>query len=433
TPQLLSLPRHPPTPLQRSPVQGNVLRPEILHERRVLLTDGRLHPALHDALKYQACPDVPGSESLNEELTCLAAWKEGSNRYLVGKAYHFLATSDEDRYRCFVYKSWDNGNETGVRMALSGDATCNGLFSIAGGSMTLILKKVDTSRSGCRFPHWLATPHWHSLDGHMALRVTRRNATLHLAYPRSHQGPVTHTCLEQLGAKEVKQQQQLQIHKIKKSATFVTHVIKGCESGYQCVHVKERDNGVMEMLMGRWSQVDSLACKDQYFDPNSSNYTTFVSSAVEKRQCPVVGRYEVIGTSERRPTGGRRRLGRGYVGEGRRPFTTLDVGCSTIDTLVIGNACSSSEYSCIGWWQAQGRQYVVVTPKSRSSKGVRRLCLTLVQRVGGEGGILSLASSALSCGRNLTQGFLGYTILNATIIDKAGCGTNDSFSVTKNL
>lgn len=26
----------------------------------------------------------------------------------------------------------------------------------------------------------------------------------------------------------------------------------------------------------------------------------------------------------------------------KRPITTLDVGCSTIDTLVIGNACSSS-------------------------------------------------------------------------------------------
>lgn len=60
----------------------------------------------------------------------------------------------------------------------------------------------------------------------------------------------------------------------------------------------------------------------------------------------------------------------------------------------------------------------MVTPKSRSSKGVRRLCLTLDQRGGGEGGLLSLASSALSCGRNLTQGFLGHTLLNATIIDK---------------
>ncbi|XP_069162805.1 uncharacterized protein [Procambarus clarkii] len=47
--------------------------------------------------RYQACPDIQGTESTTEELVCLAAWKEGSNRYLVGKSEHPLATSDEDR------------------------------------------------------------------------------------------------------------------------------------------------------------------------------------------------------------------------------------------------------------------------------------------------------------------------------------------------
>lgn len=404
--------------------------------------------------KFQACPDIPGTESSKEELMCLATWKEGSNRYLVGKADHFLATSDEDRYRCFVYKNWNDEMGSGVRMAQSGDATCNGLFSVTGGSMTLKLKKVDTSRSGCRFPSWLAGPHWHSLDGHVALHVTRRNATLHMGYPRVHRGPVTHSCLEVHQSSE-------------KSATYVTHVIRGCESGYQCVHLLERDTGVMELLMGRSAQMDSLACDEQYFDPTSTNFTTFVSSAVEKRECPLVGRYEVVGGRERitgasiddagawsdatgamaggrggggapgEPEGGVgavEEVGRSQEEEEcrRRPFTTLDVGCSTIDTLVIGNTCSSSEYSCIGWWETEGRQFVVVTPKSRSSKGVRRLCLMLDQR-GPEGGLLSLASSALSCGRNLTQGFLGHTLLNATIIDKGGCGTNESFSGTSRL
>lgn len=39
-----------------------------------------------------------------EELECLATWKEGSLRYLVGKLHHNHATSNEDRYRCFVYE-----------------------------------------------------------------------------------------------------------------------------------------------------------------------------------------------------------------------------------------------------------------------------------------------------------------------------------------
>lgn len=39
-----------------------------------------------------------------EELECLATWKEGSLRFLVGKLHHNHATSNEDRYRCFVYE-----------------------------------------------------------------------------------------------------------------------------------------------------------------------------------------------------------------------------------------------------------------------------------------------------------------------------------------
>uniref|UniRef100_T1JK04 DUF7042 domain-containing protein n=1 Tax=Strigamia maritima TaxID=126957 RepID=T1JK04_STRMM len=53
-------------------------------------------------LRYQACPDIPGTESTVEELICLATWREGSIRYLVGKLEHNMATTDEDKYRCFV-------------------------------------------------------------------------------------------------------------------------------------------------------------------------------------------------------------------------------------------------------------------------------------------------------------------------------------------
>lgn len=39
-----------------------------------------------------------------EELTCLAAWKDGNSRYLVGLVSHHHAVSNEERYRCFVYE-----------------------------------------------------------------------------------------------------------------------------------------------------------------------------------------------------------------------------------------------------------------------------------------------------------------------------------------
>lgn len=40
-----------------------------------------------------------------EELTCLAAWKDGNARYLVGLVSHNHATSNEERFRCFVYEN----------------------------------------------------------------------------------------------------------------------------------------------------------------------------------------------------------------------------------------------------------------------------------------------------------------------------------------
>lgn len=82
---------------------------------------------------------------LVEELQCLAVWKEGSSRYLVGNVNHSHATSNEDRFRCFVYEKASMTSETsdGVdyRVAQSGDATCNGLFSATEGSRTMTLTR----------------------------------------------------------------------------------------------------------------------------------------------------------------------------------------------------------------------------------------------------------------------------------------------------
>ena len=102
----------------------------------------------------------------------MATWKEGSNRYLVGRLNHDHASSNEDRYRCFVYERADQsvqGNlnrATGMgletsdqevsmsngpvtegssveiyNVAQSGDATCNGLSSPMEGSRTMNLTK----------------------------------------------------------------------------------------------------------------------------------------------------------------------------------------------------------------------------------------------------------------------------------------------------
>lgn len=100
-------------------------------------------------LSFLACSDVPGTESTVEELTCLATWKDGNSRYLVGLVSHHHATSNEERYRCFVYEKiagGSGGKEAEYKLAQSGDATCNGLDS-AEVRVTLLQQK------GSKFNH----------------------------------------------------------------------------------------------------------------------------------------------------------------------------------------------------------------------------------------------------------------------------------------
>ncbi|KAG0444655.1 hypothetical protein HPB47_013541, partial [Ixodes persulcatus] len=51
-------------------------------------------------LRFQACADVQGSESREEQLTCLGSWMEGPLHYLVGTLDHKAAKTDEDKFRC---------------------------------------------------------------------------------------------------------------------------------------------------------------------------------------------------------------------------------------------------------------------------------------------------------------------------------------------
>lgn len=78
-----------------------------------------------------------------EELICLATWKEGSTRYLVGKVTQGNRrplTSDEDQYRCFIYQRDVEANKVVYNIAQSADATCNGLQSAFEGSKTMKFK-----------------------------------------------------------------------------------------------------------------------------------------------------------------------------------------------------------------------------------------------------------------------------------------------------
>ena len=103
-------------------------------------------------------------EVMEEEMSCLATWKEGNRKYLVAMMNHSHVYNDESRYRCFIYQK-QRGNRGGqltdgaevshksgsrnrsgntavkIKMAMSAQASCLGLWNVNEGYKTFELKK----------------------------------------------------------------------------------------------------------------------------------------------------------------------------------------------------------------------------------------------------------------------------------------------------
>ena len=82
---------------------------------------------------------------LDEILECVASWKEGSSRYLVGRTLTSSSQSGNaisgSRYQCFKYeKHYDDQKQAVVtKMAQSYSGACEGLWSAEEGDRTYTL------------------------------------------------------------------------------------------------------------------------------------------------------------------------------------------------------------------------------------------------------------------------------------------------------
>nr|XP_018905073.1 PREDICTED: uncharacterized protein LOC109035778 isoform X1 [Bemisia tabaci]XP_018905074.1 PREDICTED: uncharacterized protein LOC109035778 isoform X1 [Bemisia tabaci] len=280
--------------------------------------------------KYQACPDIYGSESAVEELQCLATWKEGSSRYLVGKVHHSHATSNEDRYRCFVYEKTSSTNmvanmeqyganifngigmpmgrradeDVEFQIAQSGDATCNGLFTPLEGSRIMTLRK-GNSPSKCKFPNWLTVSgHWHTLDYKRSYSFHHRNTTLHISNSTSTSGKKSDGRTEPSKPFADPSWASLSDHNSRiictelkqvtaEIAHLVAHATTGCQSGFVCLTFYKRDDHVIEVQTGTTSHRQEDACNGSHFDTSTSPYITLVTTVPEQKLCPYAGNYIV--------------------------------------------------------------------------------------------------------------------------------------------
>lgn len=361
-------------------------------------------------LRFQACADVQGSESRVEELVCLATWKEGSTRYLVGKLEHRVAKADEDKFRCFVYEKIDDDENVEYQVAQSGDATCDGLFTAYEGSRTMRFTKTKHPVSSCSYPPWFThVHHWRGLDGRLSYAVDKWNSTFR----------VSNATLGDL----VKRVLCVQNSRVSTSlAQFVVHVISGCNSGYTCLRMFKRAPHVVELrISNRLSQMSSEVCQGVTFDPNSSEIATLTTQSYGSVECPLTGIYWLEGNS--------RHLSRmiSLDAEEHVPCsgtTTLTSGCSAEDKMELLHECSTERrtksFQCRGSWEENGTNYVIAT-----AVGSRKhLCLAYSE----SDRVIHFSGSTEACLRNVVVGKEGALVFNGT---SAGyCPTTDSAPLT---
>ncbi|KAM3955674.1 uncharacterized protein ACR2FA_010391 [Aphomia sociella] len=374
-------------------------------------------------LRYMACPDVPGTESNVEELVCLATWKEGSTRYLVGQISQVQRrnsiVSDEDTYRCFIYKGQHSDKSMTYYIAQSGDATCNGLSSPTDGSRTMKLTNSDDEHNRCHFPSWIVEHHkWFSLDHTHQYHFTTKNATLKIMNSDGsveEKRLVCHSILEQ---------------KDKKHITLIAHVTMGCESGHACLKFYRREGNVLELQPS--SELTELA-QDACSASNQQPYITLITTSLMPMRCPIFGRYSVLSSlADRRRRRQQLTIGNpGAPGRGRGPrgpacvagqYDSASAGCGAAqDTIEFKSACTTTVYSCYGSWSEGGVGFLIAAPVARASTHPRTFCFMyssaaaagLNETRGGQ--VLSLSAVARSCDRRVVPGRHGDKAYNLTI------------------
>ncbi|KAL1500971.1 hypothetical protein ABEB36_006381 [Hypothenemus hampei] len=351
-------------------------------------------------LKYQACPDVPSTESNVEELVCLATWKEGSTKYLIGKisqGNRRSLTSDEDQYRCFIYQRGKEDGKIVYSIAQSGDATCSGLQSPTEGSRTMKLTIVDDQHKRCKFPEWITTHHtWISLDHHKTFKFAQKNATLKILDDESGRPPIKiHQnfappafAFQDLGFESQDQKRQnsemrLVCHGIlgqqnNRKVQILAHVTAGCASGYVCMVFYKRDLNIMEIQQSEqyYENADEACTR---LDLTTAPFTTLLASALHSKKCPHLGRYFVTNMVQNKRKKRNQpedlKLNHQEPACTSKEYESLSVGCGSHHEIEFKSSCSyqlPKLFDCHGSWEEDGVTYVITTQQQPTSSNARR-------------------------------------------------------------
>ncbi|KAK1123682.1 hypothetical protein K0M31_008380 [Melipona bicolor] len=179
-----------------------------------------------------------------------------------------------------------------------------------------------------------------------------------------------------------------------------------------------RDSHIIELQLSEWSQQPDDVCNSSTFNSHSTPYTTFITPDPITRQCPNLGRYEIVSVLHNHNSDKAENIlgvdgepmanaaevqdvrvtstpnpGRCRYGSVRR----LDIGCKTPDRMEFATSCSDetpAEYSCHGTWIENDTAYLVAS----TEKG--RYCLVYSASAAATGSReLSVTGHLASCPR----------------------------------
>ncbi|UXI17920.1 hypothetical protein NH340_JMT03863 [Sarcoptes scabiei] len=261
----------------------------------------------HMQFKFRACADIQGSESKVEKLECIAEWREGTNRYLVGKLEHrSSSTTYEDQFRCFVIEKNNTDRVESYNVGQSGDASCEALFTPRDGSRTFKLRKASQIRPLCDFPLWLLSPiRWTTLDNRFVYDFSALNQFT--VFDNNKEVLMTAKCIgsEKLmvfpssatikSASSKSSSSSRSSNSISRFNTsrFIIHTTVQCQNGYACMQAYQRNDRIIEIQIGKIVSDHLEACVSNNFDVRTSNYITLTTLDQETRPCELIGLYSI--------------------------------------------------------------------------------------------------------------------------------------------
>ncbi|XP_022249058.1 uncharacterized protein LOC106465445, partial [Limulus polyphemus] len=346
-----------------------------------------VHPCTDDSrmtFNFKACANVITSESREEILTCLASWKEGSTRYLVAKMEHKGTKTDDDKFRCFVYDRLQD--DSGFRIAQSGDATCDGLFSAVEGSRTMKLNRVRHSHGKCQFPNWIsAAERWRTLDTLLTYVFSDPNTSFHI-YSSISEELMTRALCNSVN------------HVTDDATRLVVQSSSGCSHGFVCMEFHRRTQHILEIQEGEMRSRPTDACSSTYFNPRTNQFTTLTSSAPSTEECPLVGRYMIQSSQPQ--------MAKFVSDDLKNTFCSehLESGCRANDRLEFLSECSTERsaksFQCHGSWRENETYYLIAS----ALRTRRRYCIVFTE----DDKTLRFSGSPSECLRNIKLGRDGF-------------------------